>query len=66
MEKQPARLIIIEGNIASGKSTLTTELAARLGYAEFQEPTLSNIYLEDFYKGLLIIVLTLHMILNAC
>ena len=45
-------LVIIEGNISAGKSTLTTALEEQLGYRVFLEPTLSNPYLELFYKGL--------------
>jgi deoxyadenosine/deoxycytidine kinase len=43
-------LIIIEGNIGSGKSTLTKALVKRLGARAFEEPVESNPYLEDFYR----------------
>lgn len=45
------KLVIIEGNISSGKSTLVRELESLLQYRVFLEPTLSNPYLEKFYKG---------------
>jgi NADH dehydrogenase (ubiquinone) 1 alpha subcomplex subunit 10 len=43
-------LVIIEGNISAGKSTLTRDLAAALGYRVFLEPTTTNPYLADFYR----------------
>lgn len=43
-------LIIIEGNISAGKSTLTKELAAALGCRVFLEPTSTNPFLADFYR----------------
>ena len=43
------RLVIVEGNISAGKSTLCRELAERLGYALFLEPTVGNPYLEKYY-----------------
>jgi deoxyadenosine/deoxycytidine kinase len=44
------KLIIIEGNISAGKSTLTRELAQALGYRVFLEPTSTNPFLADFYR----------------
>lgn len=44
-------LVIIEGNISAGKSTLTRELARQLGYRVFLEPTTTNPYLADFYRN---------------
>jgi deoxyadenosine/deoxycytidine kinase len=43
-------LIIIEGNISAGKSTLTRELAEALNYRVFLEPTSTNPFLADFYR----------------
>jgi NADH dehydrogenase (ubiquinone) 1 alpha subcomplex subunit 10 len=45
-----AGLIIVEGNISAGKSTLCTQLADQLGYALYLEPTLHNPFLERFYS----------------
>jgi deoxyadenosine/deoxycytidine kinase len=45
-----AQLIIIEGNIGAGKSTLTDRLAEQLGGIAVYEPVESNPYLADFYK----------------
>ena len=42
-------IIIIEGNIGAGKSTLSKQLAASMRYALFQEPTTGNPYLEKYY-----------------
>lgn len=44
-------LVIIEGNISAGKSTLTRDLATHLGYRVFLEPTTTNPYLSDFYRN---------------
>jgi len=44
------RLIIIEGNISAGKSTLTENLAKELNARPFFEPVKTNPYLELFYK----------------
>ena len=44
------KLIVIEGNIGVGKSTLATNLSAELSYKVFVEPALDNPYLEKFYK----------------
>lgn len=43
------RLIIVEGNISAGKTTLCATLSEALGGKVFLEPTLSNPYLTDFY-----------------
>ena len=43
-------LIIIEGNIGAGKSTLTHHLGNELGAKVFFEPVETNPYLADFYK----------------
>lgn len=43
-------LVIIEGNISAGKSTVTRDLAAQLGYRVFLEPATTNPFLADFYR----------------
>jgi NADH dehydrogenase (ubiquinone) 1 alpha subcomplex subunit 10 len=45
-----AQMIIIEGNIGAGKSTLTDRLAKQLNGIPMYEPVESNPYLADFYK----------------
>eukprot|EP00003_Mantamonas_plastica_P023229 TRINITY_DN4138_c0_g1_i1.p1 TRINITY_DN4138_c0_g1~~TRINITY_DN4138_c0_g1_i1.p1 ORF type:complete len:348 (+),score=120.65 TRINITY_DN4138_c0_g1_i1:419-1462(+) len=47
---ESARIVIIEGNISAGKSTLTRQLGKLTGFKEFLEPTLNNTYLEKFYE----------------
>lgn len=44
------QLVIVEGNIGVGKSTLSCQLARKLNYRVFLEPTTKNPYLEKFYK----------------
>lgn len=44
------RIIILEGNISAGKSTLAGRLGKQLGYRVFFEPTTTNPYLERYYK----------------
>lgn len=44
------KMLIIEGNIGSGKSTLTKSLCEKLNARAFYEPVESNPYLELFYK----------------
>ena len=43
------KLVIIEGNIGVGKTTLSQRLATLLKYKLFLEPTSKNPYLEKFY-----------------
>ena len=43
------KLIIVEGNIAAGKSTLCRDLASALNYGLFIEPTDANPFLEKYY-----------------
>eukprot|EP01104_Vermistella_antarctica_P011156 TRINITY_DN3090_c0_g1_i1.p2 TRINITY_DN3090_c0_g1~~TRINITY_DN3090_c0_g1_i1.p2 ORF type:complete len:275 (-),score=59.82 TRINITY_DN3090_c0_g1_i1:165-989(-) len=45
------RLIIIEGNICAGKSTLSRELAAATQMELFLEPTATNPFLEKYYQN---------------
>ena len=40
-----SKLLIVEGNIGVGKTTLTKKLADKLGYRIFLEPTTENPYL---------------------
>lgn len=44
------KMIVIEGNIGSGKSTSTKSLAVALNARSFFEPVESNLYLELFYQ----------------
>jgi len=44
------RLIIIEGGIAAGKTTLTNQLAEHYDAKPFFEPVETNPYLELYYK----------------
>lgn len=44
------RLIIVEGNISAGKSTLCRMLSDELNFALFLEPTIENPFLDKFYK----------------
>jgi len=44
------QLIIVEGNIGVGKSTLACHLARQLNYRVFLEPTTKNPYLAKFYR----------------
>jgi len=44
-----ARLIILEGNISAGKTSLAKSLSKELGYQIFLEPTITNPYLTKFY-----------------
>lgn len=46
----PAQLVIVEGNIGVGKSTLAFRLAKQLNYRVFLEPTTKNPYLAKFYQ----------------
>ncbi|XP_031560645.1 deoxyguanosine kinase-like isoform X2 [Actinia tenebrosa] len=45
-----AKLIILEGNIGVGKTTLACQLARKLDYKLFLEPTTKNPYLAKFYE----------------
>ena len=51
-EKLPlnACMIVIEGLIGVGKSTLTDDLGKTLGFKVFKEPVEDNPYLEEYYK----------------
>lgn len=46
-----AQVIIIEGQIGVGKTTLSRELAKALGGRLFPEPVVENPYLEDYYRA---------------
>jgi deoxyadenosine/deoxycytidine kinase len=43
------RLVLVAGNIASGKTSLTERLGARLGWRTAYESVADNPYLADFY-----------------
>lgn len=43
-------LLIIEGNMGAGKTTLAQNLASEMQVKSFLEPLETNPYLEDFYK----------------
>ena len=43
------RLVLVAGNIASGKTSLTERLGARLGWRTAYESVADNPYLSDFY-----------------
>ena len=42
-------VVIVEGNIGAGKSTLCRQLALEMNYTIFLEPTVGNPYLEKYY-----------------
>jgi deoxyadenosine/deoxycytidine kinase len=44
--------VSIAGNIGSGKSSLTSQIAGRLGWVPYYESVENNPYLEDFYKDM--------------
>lgn len=45
-------IMIVEGNIGSGKSTLTTNLSEKMNWRPMYEPVKENPYLEMFYKDM--------------
>ena len=48
----PKRLIIVAGNIGSGKTSLTERLGERLGWLTAFESVANNPYLSDFYADM--------------
>ncbi len=46
------RLVLVAGNIASGKTSLTERLGARLGWRTAFESVADNPYLADFYADM--------------
>jgi deoxyadenosine/deoxycytidine kinase len=46
------RLVLVAGNIASGKTSLTERLGARLGWRTAFESVVDNPYLADFYADM--------------
>ena len=46
------RLALVAGNIASGKTSLTERLGARLGWRTAYESVADNPYLADFYENM--------------
>ena len=43
-------IVLVEGNISAGKSTLCTHLGEELGFKLYLEPTAANPLLEKFYE----------------
>ena len=48
----PKRLILVAGNIGSGKTSLTERIGARLGWLIAYESVVDNPYLPDFYANM--------------
>ncbi len=48
----PKRLILVAGNIGSGKTSLTERIGARLGWRTAYESVADNPYLPDFYNSM--------------
>ncbi len=48
----PKRLILVAGNIGSGKSSLTERIGERLGWRTAFESVTDNPYLPDFYANM--------------
>src|SRR5579859_7773023 len=53
MRSSPVKYFVaIAGNIGVGKSTLTSLMAPRLGWASLLEAVAENPYLADFYRDM--------------
>jgi deoxyadenosine/deoxycytidine kinase len=48
----PKRLILVAGNIGSGKTSLTERIGERLGWRTAYESVADNPYLADFYQDM--------------
>lgn len=48
----PKRLILVAGNIGSGKTSLTEKIGERLGWHTAYESVVDNPYLPDFYADM--------------
>lgn len=48
----PKRLILVAGNIGSGKTSLTERIGSRLGWKTAYESVVDNPYLPDFYADM--------------
>ena len=48
----PKRLILVAGNIGSGKTSLTERIGSRLGWQTAYELVVDNPYLPDFYTDM--------------
>ncbi|MDD5370010.1 MAG: deoxynucleoside kinase [Anaerolineaceae bacterium] len=48
----PKRLILVAGNIGSGKTSLTERIGERLGWCTAYESVADNPYLPDFYEDM--------------
>lgn len=49
--REKAQIIVVEGNISAGKSTLIKKLATKLNCIYYEEPISSNPYLTLFYEN---------------
>jgi deoxyadenosine/deoxycytidine kinase len=50
--KMPKRMILVAGNIGSGKTSLTERIGERLGWYTAYESVSDNPYLADFYSDM--------------
>ncbi|HZK16897.1 MAG TPA: deoxynucleoside kinase, partial [Anaerolineaceae bacterium] len=50
--KQNQHLLVLAGNIGSGKTSLTRLLSSRFGWQASYESVVSNPYLADFYNDM--------------
>jgi deoxyadenosine/deoxycytidine kinase len=50
--RMPKRLILVAGNIGSGKTSLTERIGERLGWRTAYESVVDNPYLADFYHDM--------------
>ena len=48
----PKRLVVVAGNIGAGKTSLTEQIGARLGWCTEYESVADNPYLPDFYADM--------------
>ncbi len=48
----PKRLVVVAGNIGTGKTSLTERIGARLGWRSEYESVADNPYLPDFYADM--------------
>jgi deoxyadenosine/deoxycytidine kinase len=48
----PGKLVLVAGNIGTGKTSLTERLGERLGWRTAYESVIDNPYLSDFYQDM--------------